>query len=137
MKNIVERTKKDGSPIKVLIVDDSIFITKQLNQILASAGYEVVGIANNGGEALELYQELSPNIDLVTMDITMPKMDGITALEKIIAFDKNAKVVMVTAIGKEDLVKKAILAGAKNFIIKPLDRTAILARLNAVCADLC
>ena len=79
----------------------------------------------------EKYKELHPNIDLVTMDITMPKMDGITALEQIMAFDKSARVVMVSALGKEELVKKSLLLGARNYIIKPLDRKKVLERISA------
>jgi len=78
------------------------------------------------------YKEHHPKVDLVTMDITMPKMDGITALEKIIEFDKNAKVVMISALGKQELVKKSLLLGAKNYIIKPLDRKKVLERLVSV-----
>ena len=114
--------KPDGTPYKVLLVDDSVFVTKQISQILGSEGYEIAGIAGDGFEGVQKYKELCPNVDLVTMDITMPKMDGITALEQIMEFDKNARVVMITALGKEELVKKAILMGAKNYIIKPLDR---------------
>jgi two-component system chemotaxis response regulator CheY len=66
------------------------------------------------------------------MDITMPKMDGVTALEHIVEFDKEAKVVMVSALGKQDLVKKALLAGAKNYIVKPLDRKKVLERVVSV-----
>ncbi|MDR3333324.1 MAG: response regulator [Treponema sp.] len=127
--------KMDGTPIKVLVIDDSMFIVKQLSHILSSAGFEIVGTAANGGEGLDLYEVLRPNVDLVTLDITMPKMDGITALEKLMAMDKNAKVVMVSALGKEDLVKKAILMGAKNFIVKPLEHQKVLERLSAVCTD--
>ncbi|PIE98573.1 MAG: two-component system response regulator [Treponema sp.] len=125
-------TKKDGTPYKVLVVDDSIFVTKQLNQILTSEGYEVVEIALDGLAGVENYKALCPNVDLVTMDITMPKMDGITALEKIMEFDKNAKVVMISALGKEELVKKALLLGAKNYIVKPLDRKKVLERISSV-----
>ena len=124
--------KPDGTPYKILVVDDSIFVTKQLNQILTSEGYEVVATALDGLEAIEKYQELCPNLDLVTMDITMPKMDGLTALGKIVEFDKNAKVVMISALGKEELVKKALLLGAKNYIVKPLDRKKVLERISTV-----
>ena len=72
------------------------------------------------------------HVDLVTMDITMPKMDGITALEQIMAFDKNAKVVMVSALGKEELVKKSLMLGAKSYIVKPLDRKKVLERISKV-----
>ena len=114
-----------------MIVDDSMFVAKQLGQILTSEGYEVVTTACDGKEGLEKYKELHPNIDLVTMDITMPKMDGITALEQIMAFDKSARVVMVSALGKEELVKKSLLLGARNYIIKPLDRKKVLERISA------
>ena len=83
-------------------------------------------------EGVEKYKELYPNVDLVTMDITMPKMDGVSALEKIIEFDKDAKVVMISALGKEDLVKKSLLVGAKNYIVKPLDRKKVLERVVGV-----
>ena len=121
-----EGVKLDGSKFRVLIVDDSMFVAKQLTQILTSDGYEVVATAEDGKDGVDKYKELCPNIDLVTMDITMPRMDGITALEQIIAFDKNARVVMVSALGKEELVKKSLLAGAKNYIVKPLDRKKVL-----------
>ncbi|MBP3561811.1 MAG: response regulator [Treponema sp.] len=127
----LEGVKADGSAYRVMIVDDSMFVAKQLGQILTSEGYEVVTTACDGKEGLEKYKELHPNIDLVTMDITMPKMDGITALEQIMAFDKSARVVMVSALGKEELVKKSLLLGARNYIIKPLDRKKVLERISA------
>ena len=127
----LEGVKADGSAYRVMIVDDSMFVSKQLGQILTSEGYEVVTTACDGKEGLEKYKELHPNIDLVTMDITMPKMDGITALEQIMAFDKSARVVMVSALGKEELVKKSLLLGARNYIIKPLDRKKVLERISA------
>ena len=79
---IPDGRKPDGGCFRVLIVDDSMFVTKQLSQILVSEDYEVVGTAENGEQALEKYKELYPNVDLVTMDITMPKMDGIECLKK-------------------------------------------------------
>ncbi|MBN1616388.1 MAG: response regulator [Spirochaetales bacterium] len=127
-----EGLKADGTPYRVLVVDDSMFVAKQIGQILTSEGYEVVTTATDGLDGVEKYKELCPNIDLVTMDITMPKMDGITALEQIMAFDKNAKIVMISALGKEELVKKALLLGAKNYIVKPLDRKKVLERISTV-----
>ncbi len=124
--------RPDGTPYKVLVVDDSIFVTKQLGQILTSEGYEIVATALDGLEGVEKYKEIAPNVDLVTMDITMPKMDGLAALENIMAFDKNAKVVMISALGKEDLVKQCLLLGAKNYIVKPLDRKKVLERIATV-----
>lgn len=124
--------KDDGKPYRVLIVDDSMFVTKQLGQILTSEGFEIAGTASDGEAGVEKYKELYPNVDLVTMDITMPKMDGVTALEKIIEFDKNARIIMVSALGKQDLVKKSLLLGAKNYIVKPLDRKKVLERIMTV-----
>jgi two-component system, chemotaxis family, chemotaxis protein CheY len=121
--------RPDGTPYKVLIVDDSIFVAKQLSQILTSAGFEVVATATDGEDGLAKYKDLHPNVDLVTMDITMPKMDGVTALEKILEFDKEALVIMISALGKNDLVKKSLLAGAKNYIVKPLNREKVLERI--------
>jgi two-component system chemotaxis response regulator CheY len=92
----------------------------------------VVGTAADGIAGIEKYKELCPNLDLVTMDITMPKMDGVTALEKILEFDKNATIVMVSALGKEDVVKKSLLLGAKSYIVKPLDRKKVLERILTV-----
>lgn len=123
--------RPDGSAYKILIVDDSMFVKKQLTQILGSEGYEIVDTASHGAEAVEKYKEHHPDIDLVTMDITMPGMDGVTALEKIIEFDKDALIVMISALGKQDLVKKSFMLGAKNYIIKPLDRKKVLERLKS------
>ena len=127
-----EGLKEDGSCYKILVVDDSMFVAKQLGQILTSEGYEIVATAVDGKDGVDKYKELCPHVDLVTMDITMPKMDGITALEQIMAFDKNAKVVMVSALGKEELVKKSLMLGAKSYIVKPLDRKKVLERFAKV-----
>ena len=121
-----------GIPYRVLIIDDSIFVRKQISQILSSEGFEIAGQAGDGVEGIEKYKELSPGIDLVTLDITMPRMDGVTTLENILKFDPDAKVVMISALGKQDLVKQALITGAKNYIIKPLDRKKVLERLTAV-----
>ncbi|MFI3257943.1 MAG: response regulator [Spirochaetales bacterium] len=124
--------KDDGTKYRVLVVDDSMFVAKQLGQILSSEGYEVVATAADGQEGVDKYKDLYPHVDFVTMDITMPKMDGITALENIMAFDKNATVVMISALGKEELVKKSLLLGAKNYIVKPLDRKKVLERIVSI-----
>jgi two-component system chemotaxis response regulator CheY len=127
-----EGQKPEGGAYRVLIVDDSMFIAKQLGQIFSSEGFEVAGTAADGAQGVEKYKEMHPNIDLVTMDITMPVMDGVSALEKILEFDKNACVIMVSALGKEDVVKKCLMMGAKSFIIKPLDRKKVLERVISV-----
>jgi len=127
-----EGLKPEGTPYRVLVVDDSMFIAKQLGQIFSSEGFEVVATASDGSQGLEKYKEMHPNIDLVTMDITMPVMDGVTALEKILEFDKGANIIMVSALGKEDVVKKCLLLGAKSYIVKPLDRKKVLERVVSV-----
>ena len=86
---------------------------------LVKEGYEIVGEAKDGVEAVELYKELKP--DLVTMDITMENMNGIEAVKQIIALDPDAKIIMVSALGQEDFVKEAIKVGASDFIVKPFD----------------
>jgi two-component system chemotaxis response regulator CheY len=127
-----EGAKPEGGSYRVLIVDDSMFIAKQLGQIFTSEGFEVAGTAADGAQGVEQYKALFPNIDLVTMDITMPVMDGVSALEKILEFDKNGCVIMVSALGKEDVVKKSLLMGAKSYIVKPLDRKKVLERVVSV-----
>jgi len=125
-----EGARPEGGSYKVLVVDDSMFIAKQLGQIFTSEGFEVAGTAADGAQGVEKYKELRP--DIVTMDITMPVMDGVSALEKILEFDKEAKVIMVSALGKEDVVKKSLLMGAKSYIVKPLDRKKVLERVVSV-----
>ncbi len=105
------------------------FVRKQLSQILSSEGFNVIDQASNGKEAIDKYKQFFPKVDIVTMDITMPEMDGIESLKGIMDFDKNAKVVMISAIGNQDYVKKALLIGAKNYIVKPLNRKKVLARV--------
>ncbi|MFN4244932.1 MAG: response regulator [Brevinematia bacterium] len=124
--------KPDGSKYRALVVDDSSFTLKQITQILMSAGIEVVGNAPRGEDAIRMYKELYPNVDFVTLDITMPDINGLQVLQEILSFDKNAKVIMVTALGREDIVKTAIMNGAKGFILKPLDRLKVLERLKAI-----
>ena len=126
-----EGLRSDGSKGHVLVADDAPFITKQLSNMLTNEGYVVIGTAHNGAEALKLYQEKYPDIDLITLDITMPVLDGISTLERIMAFDKNAHVVMVTANGNESLVKKAITIGAKNYIVKPILAEKAIPRLES------
>jgi two-component system chemotaxis response regulator CheY len=127
-----EGQKPEGGAYRVMVVDDSMFIAKQLGQIFTSEGFEVVATAGDGAQGVEKYKELHPNIDLVTMDITMPVMDGVSALEKILEFDKEAVIIMVSALGKEDIVKKSLLMGAKSYIVKPLDRKKVLERVVSV-----
>ncbi|HEX7058032.1 MAG TPA: response regulator [Bacilli bacterium] len=109
---------------KILIVDDAAFMRMMIKDILSKNGFEVVGEANDGSQALEKYRELKP--DLVTMDITMPEMDGITALKEIKKIDSNAKVIMCSAMGQQAMVIDAIQAGAKDFIVKPFQADRVI-----------
>jgi len=118
--------RADGRPYKVLLVDDSLFVKKQLTKILTAEGFEVLDTASHGKEAVEKYTAKGNDIDLVTMDVTMPGMDGVTALEKIMEMDADARVVMVTALGKQELVKKSMLLGALGYIVKPLEPEKVL-----------
>ena len=115
--------------MKVLIVDDALFIRKTLKMMLEKDGYEVVGEGGNGLEGILKYKELQP--DLVTMDITMPQMDGLTALKAIKKINSSAKVVMITAMGHETTVKEAMLSGASGFIVKPFVQEQVLRGLSA------
>lgn len=110
--------------MRILVCDDASFMRMMLNDIFVKAGHEVVGEASNGEEAFLKYKELKP--DLVTMDITMPEVSGIDGLKKIINFDKNAKVIMCSAMGQQALVIEAIQSGAKDFIVKPFVSDRVL-----------
>ncbi|PWK12701.1 response regulator [Tumebacillus permanentifrigoris] len=109
---------------KILIVDDAAFMRMMIKEILTRNGFNVVGEAQDGAQAVEKYKELRP--DLVTMDITMPEMDGIHALKEIRAFDANAKVIMCSAMGQQAMVIDAIQAGAKDFIVKPFQADRVI-----------
>lgn len=113
---------------RILIVDDAMFMRIVLRRILEQGGYEVVGEAANGIEAIEKYKELKP--DLVTMDITMPDMTGMAAVKVIKEMDSNAKVIMCSAMGQNAMVVEALKNGALDFIIKPLQASAVLEALR-------
>lgn len=110
--------------IKVLVVDDAAFMRMMIKDILSKNGYDVVGEAENGIKALEKFQELKP--DLTTMDITMPEMDGITAVKEIKKIDPGAKVIMCSAMGQQAMVIEAIQSGARDFIVKPFQPDRVL-----------
>lgn len=115
---------------RVLIVDDAAFMRMMLKDILNKNGYDICGEACNGNEALEKYKELKP--DLVTLDITMPEKDGISALKDIREFDSNAKCIMCSAIGQQAMVIEAIQSGAKDFIVKPFQVDRVLESIRKV-----
>lgn len=112
-------------PKRVLVVDDAIFMRNMIKDIFASGGYEVVGEAANGLEAVERFKELKP--DLVTMDIVMPFKSGIEATREIVKLDQRATILMCSALGQESLVMEAIEAGATDFIVKPFRTDDVLA----------
>lgn len=108
----------------VLIVDDAAFMRMMIKDILEKNGYEVVAEAENGNVAVEKYKEHTP--DLVTMDITMPEKDGVTALKEIKALDPSATIIMCSAMGQQAMVIDAIQAGAKDFIVKPFQADRVI-----------
>ncbi len=102
---------------RVLIVDDSLLMRKMIGDTLVDSGWEVVGEASNGSEAVDLYRELQP--DAVTMDIVMPETDGLWALQRILAEDPEAKIYVISALNQTKLISEAIRKGAQDFIVKP------------------
>jgi two-component system chemotaxis response regulator CheY len=118
---------------RVLVVDDAIFMRNMIKDIFASGGFEVVGEAANGVEAVEKYKELKP--DLTTMDIVMPLKSGIQATREIIKHDAHATVIMCSALGQESLVMEAIEAGASDFIVKPFRAEDVLSVVKKVLGD--
>jgi two-component system chemotaxis response regulator CheY len=115
---------------RVLIVDDAAFMRMAIKNILVKHDFEVLDEAENGQVGLNKYKELKP--DLVTMDITMPEMTGLEALKEIIAYDPDAKIVMVSAMGQEQMVMEAIKNGAKSFIVKPFKEDHVVQTLNKI-----
>lgn len=117
---------------RILITDDAAFMRMMLKTILSEGGHEVVGEAANGEQAVESYETLVP--DVITMDITMPVMDGIQAVRSIKTKHPEAKVLMCSAMGQQNMVMDAIKAGAKGFIVKPFDRSKILEEISRILA---
>lgn len=117
---------------RVLVVDDAAFMRMMLKDILSKAGHEIVGEAANGVEAVEKYKELKP--DVVTMDITMPEMNGIDAIKEIRKFDPGATIIVCSAMGQQAMVIEAIQAGAKDFIVKPFQASRVIEAVQKVTA---
>lgn len=114
----------------VLVCDDAIFMRTMISDILSQAGYEIIGEAETGVQAVEKYKQLKP--DLVTMDIVMPDMGGIDAVREIMKIDPNAKILMCSAMGQQALVVEAIQAGAKDFVVKPFQPSRVLEAVERV-----
>lgn len=115
---------------RILIVDDAAFMRMMIKDILSKNGFEIVGEAENGAVAIEKYKELTP--DLVTMDITMPEMDGLAAVREIRKIDGNSKIIMCSAMGQQAMVIDAIQAGARDFIVKPFQPDRVLEAIKKV-----
>lgn len=116
----------------VLVCDDAIFMRTMISDILTGAGYEVVGEAETGVQAVEKYRHLKP--DLVTMDIVMPDMGGIDAVKEIIKLDSSARILMCSAMGQQGLVVEAIQAGARDFVVKPFQPSRVLEAIQRLLA---
>jgi two-component system chemotaxis response regulator CheY len=114
-------TGKTGTSKRVLIVDDALIVRKRIRDIAEQAGWQVAGEAKTGREAVSMYQQVRP--DLVTLDIVMPEMDGVEALQQVIEFDAQAKVVMVSAVNQKEKLSQCIRAGAIDFIVKPFEKS--------------
>jgi two-component system chemotaxis response regulator CheY len=113
---------------KIMIVDDAAFMRITIKNMLKKSVHEVVGEDENGKVAIERYKALMP--DIVTMDITMPEMDGLQALREILGINPGANVIMVSAMGQEAMVREAIMSGAKGFIVKPFKEEGILSAID-------
>jgi two-component system chemotaxis response regulator CheY len=113
---------------KILIVDDAMFVRTMVKDILVPRGYEIAGEATNGNEAVVKYQELKP--DLVTMDITMKEKDGLEAARDILAKFPDARIIMVTALGQEKMLRDSIKLGVKDFVVKPFEPKRIISAVE-------
>jgi two-component system, chemotaxis family, chemotaxis protein CheY len=121
---------KENTMERCMVVDDSLFQRKSLGKMIEQMGWEVVGEASNGREAVEMYERCSP--DLVLMDLVMPEMEGIEAVERLLLLNRNARIVVVSSLGHDEIVEKALALGAKQFLTKPLkfgEATGILKRV--------
>ena len=116
--------------VRFLVVDDAIFMRTVLKKMLTDANFTVVGEAGNGLQAIEMAQQLQP--DIVTLDITMPEMDGIQAIDRILEVSPNTKIIMCSAMGQHSKVVEEIKKGAKDFIVKPIKKTRVLQEIYNV-----
>jgi two-component system chemotaxis response regulator CheY len=112
----------------ILVVDDTAFMRMMIKNVVQKHGYQVIGEAGDGEEAIAKYKELRP--DLVTMDITMPKLDGISAIKAIMEFDPNAKIIVCSAMGQKAMVIEALKSGAKDFLVKPFEADRVIEALQ-------
>lgn len=113
---------------RIMITDDAAFMRLMVRSAMESNGHEVVGEAVNGNDAIKVYQQVKP--DVVTMDITMPDMDGVSAVKRILEMDPNAKIIMCSAMGQSGMVMEALKAGAKDFVVKPFQIERLLQSID-------
>jgi two-component system chemotaxis response regulator CheY len=125
----------DGDPYQCMVVDDSAFMVKNLKRMLESFDADVIATAEDGTEAVDIVKNKGDELDFITLDITMPEMDGLEALEKIKDLQPDVIVVMVSAMGQEDTVKKSVMKGAEHFIVKPFEREDVHEKLEEVLND--
>ena len=118
---------------RILIVDDAEFMRMMLTDIVVEKGYQIAGEARDGEEAVRLYEELKP--DLVTMDIVMPEVGGIESIRGILKIDPEAKILVVSALGQQALVKEAIEAGAKGFVVKPFKPEKVIEEVERILGE--
>jgi len=118
---------------RILIADDLSFIRMLQKEVLTEGGYRIVGEAANGREAVEKYRDLTP--DVVILDITMPEMNGLAAMQKILALDPRARVLICSAIGQQSVIVEAIQAGARDFIVKPFKPERLAAAIARAVED--
>lgn len=118
-------TKENGDLINAFIVDDSAFMVKTIQRMMEGFGCGIAGSAADGDEAVKKVAQLHDKIDIITLDISMPKKDGLSALPELLKIDPRLKVVMVSALGDKDKVKQAIMLGAKHFVVKPFKQEKV------------
>jgi two-component system, chemotaxis family, chemotaxis protein CheY len=123
---VIEQVNSNATPAKrLLIVDDALIMRRRIMQIAELAGWSVVGEAKDGREAVAMFRQQKP--DLVTMDIVMPEMDGVEALRQMIAEEPRAQIVMISAVNQKDKLAECLRAGAQDFIVKPFEKSELLA----------
>ncbi|MBU1990101.1 response regulator [bacterium] len=119
--------------LNILVVDDSLIIRKNLKKYIASLGHNVIGESVTGAQAVEACRELKP--DLITMDITMPDMDGVSAVKMIKEFDNDVNIIMITSHGQEDMIVSSLKAGAKGYILKPVNEEKLANAIETIYAQ--
>ena len=127
------KRSEDGQPVRYLIVDDSVFARKNLARMVETFGGQVIGEAGDGVSAISEYERLMP--DIVLMDITMPQMEGIEAVERIVQEHPDARIVMVSSVGYQDNILAALQKGARHFVQKPVKPDALYEIIRYVLND--